>query len=104
MAAKGKPGKTSGSSARAKRAGKSGKDTVRYRPDGELDFSDIPALTSAQLKGARRVGRPPQGGVAKQLIAIRIDPEVLARLRRLARQRKVGYQTLIQQVLAAAVA
>jgi predicted DNA binding CopG/RHH family protein len=35
------------------------------------------------------------------LIAIRVDPEVLERLRQEARRRKVGYQTLINEVLAA---
>jgi uncharacterized protein (DUF4415 family) len=48
----------------------------------------------------RRVGRPPLGGAARQLIAIRVDPDVLERFRKEARRRKVGYQTLINQVLA----
>ena len=30
----------------------------------------------------RRVGRPPLGGAARQLIAIRVDPDVLERFRR----------------------
>jgi uncharacterized protein (DUF4415 family) len=48
----------------------------------------------------RRVGRPPPGGAARRLIAIRLDPGVLERLREEARQRKIGYQTLINEVLA----
>ena len=48
----------------------------------------------------RRVGRPPLGGAARQLIAIRVDPDVLERFRKEARRRKVGYQTLINEVLA----
>jgi hypothetical protein len=48
----------------------------------------------------RRVGRPPLGGAARQLIAIRVDPDVLERFRQEARRRKVGYQTLINEVLA----
>jgi uncharacterized protein (DUF4415 family) len=48
-----------------------------------------------------RVGRPPLGGAARQLIAIRVDPEVLECLRLEARRRKVSYQTLINEVLAA---
>jgi len=48
----------------------------------------------------RRVGRPPLGDGARQLIAIRLDPVVLARLRREASRRSVGYQTLIHRVLA----
>ena len=46
-----------------------------------LDLTDIPEATDAQLRRARRVGRPSTGN-AKQLIAIRISPKVLARLRR----------------------
>jgi uncharacterized protein (DUF4415 family) len=48
----------------------------------------------------RRVGRPTLGDAARQLIAIRVDPEVLERFRKEAKRRKVGYQTLINQVLA----
>jgi uncharacterized protein (DUF4415 family) len=48
----------------------------------------------------RRVGRPPLGGEPRQLIAIRVDPSVLAQFRREARRRRVGYQTLINEVLA----
>lgn len=48
----------------------------------------------------RRVGRPPLGDAPRQLIAIRIDPDVLEQLRKEARRRQVGYQTLINEVLA----
>jgi uncharacterized protein (DUF4415 family) len=48
----------------------------------------------------RRVGRPPLGDAARRLIAIRVDPEVLDRFRKEAKRRKVGYQTLINKVLA----
>lgn len=91
------------SSVPAKRAKKSGGVIVRHRPDDELDFSDIPELTTAQLNQAKRVGRPTEGRTPKQLIALRIDPDVLAALRQRAAQQKIGYQTLIQRVLAAAV-
>ena len=48
----------------------------------------------------RRVGRPPIGDAARQLIAIRLDPDVLKRLRAEAKRHNVGYQTLINRVLA----
>ena len=48
----------------------------------------------------RRVGRPPLGDRARQLIAIRVDADVLDMFRKEARKRKVGYQTLINDVLA----
>ena len=70
-------------------------------PDERIDFSDIPESTDAELKHARRVGRP-RSPHAKQLIAIRIDPRLLARLRRLARNRQKPYQTLIHELLESA--
>ena len=51
-----------------------------------------------ELKRARRVGRPRTGN-AKQLIAIRMDPRLLARLRRLAAKQSKPYQTLIHELL-----
>jgi uncharacterized protein (DUF4415 family) len=48
----------------------------------------------------RRVGRPPIGDEPRRLIAIRLDPTVLESFRKEARRRHVGYQTLINEVLA----
>jgi uncharacterized protein (DUF4415 family) len=59
-------------------------------PDSMLDLTDIPEATDAQLRRARRLGRPCTGN-AKQLIAIRISPKVLARLRRLAAKQHKPY-------------
>ena len=56
-------------------------------PDGRIDFSDVPESTGEELTRARRVGRP-KSAHAKQLIAIRIDPRLLARL--LARLRRLA--------------
>ncbi len=82
------------SSARGARAGASARPTKRT-----IDFSDIPDSSSEQLKGMRRVGRPPLGDEPRRLIAIRVDPAVLARFRQEARRRRIGYQTLINEVL-----
>jgi uncharacterized protein (DUF4415 family) len=48
----------------------------------------------------RRVGRPPIGKQARQLIAIRLDPRVIDEFRKEAKRRNLGYQTLINEVLA----
>jgi len=40
------------------------------------------------------------GASARRLIAVRVDPDVLERYRKEARRRKIGYQTLINEVLA----
>lgn len=62
-------------------------------PDSRIDFSDIPESTAAELKRARRAGRPRTGN-AKKLIAIRLSPRLLAQLRRLAAKQSKPYQTL----------
>jgi uncharacterized protein (DUF4415 family) len=94
--------KQSGSSVRGRRAAKNAAlipgPRARHVPDSEIEFSDIPESTDAELKRARRVGRP-KSPYAKQLIAIRIDPRLLARLRRLARRRHKPYQTMIHELL-----
>ena len=82
-------------SARGGRAGASASRTRR-----KIDFSDIPDSSTAQLKSMRRVGRPPLGDEPRQLIAIRVDAGVLEQFRKEARRRGVGYQTLINEVLA----
>ena len=87
--------KRSGSSARGERVAANVRRTRR-----KIDFSDIPESSPEQLKAMRRVGRPPLGEEPRQLIAIRVDPGVLEQLRKEARRRGVGYQTLINDVLA----
>ncbi len=82
------------SSAPAKRAAKNARHTLSSR----IDFSDIPDSTDAELRRARRVGRPKTGN-AKQLIAIRIAPRLLTQLRRLAAKQSKPYQTLIHEML-----
>ena len=71
-------------------------------PDNRLDLSDIPEATEAQLRSTRRLGRPVTGN-AKQLIAIRIAPRLLAQLRRLAAKQSKPYQTFIHELLQRAV-
>lgn len=65
-----------------------------------IDFSDIPEASSVQLGAMRRMGRPPLGAAARRLIAIRIDPQVLGAVRREAKRRGLGYQSLINDLLA----
>jgi len=88
----------SAASARAGRAATSVRRTGRR--SARIDFSDIPEASSAQLGVMRRVGRPPLGSAARRLIAIRIDPLVLTAVRREAKRRALGYQSLINQILA----
>jgi uncharacterized protein (DUF4415 family) len=71
---------------------------AKLMPDSKIDFSDIPESTGEELRRARRVGRPRTGN-AKQLIAIRIAPRLLAQLRRLASKQSKPYQTLIHELL-----
>ena len=89
--------KASASSVRAGRAAKSARPTRKRRG---IDFSEIQEASSAQLRAMRRVGRPPLGSERRRLIAIRIDPEVLDAVRREAKRRRLGYQSLINELLA----
>lgn len=87
--------KRSGLSVRGARVAANARRTAR-----RIDYSDIPESSPEQLRVMRRVGRPPLGDEPRQLIAIRVDPDVLDRFRKEARRRRVGYQTLINEVLA----
>jgi uncharacterized protein (DUF4415 family) len=87
--------KRSASLARGARAAANARRTAR-----KIDYCDIPDSSPEQLKAMRRVGRPPLGDEPRQLIAIRVDPGVLDEFRKEARRRRVGYQTLINEVLA----
>lgn len=90
--------KQSASSAQDKHRVKS----VKHISDSEIDFSDIPELTDEQLSSGRPVGRPKNPN-AKQLIAIRLDPALLADLKKLAKKRKKPYQSLLHELLEDAV-
>jgi uncharacterized protein (DUF4415 family) len=85
-----------GLSARDGRAAKKERDTKPRK----IDFSDIPELSEKQLSGMRRVGRPPLGDEPRKLIAIRMDPKVLAWLRKAAEKRGLPYQSLVNEILA----
>jgi predicted DNA binding CopG/RHH family protein len=90
--------KQSASSALAKRPVKSAKHIL----DSKIDFSDIPESTDAELARANRVGRPSTGN-AKQLIAFRIEPALLVKLRKLAAKKGRPYQTLLHEIIESAV-
>src|SRR5438046_9451004 len=87
--------KRSGSLARGGRVVANVRRIVR-----KIDFSDIPDSSPEQLKAMRRVGRPPLGDEPRQFIAIRVDPGGLEQFGKEARRPRVGYQTLINAVLA----
>jgi len=70
--------------------------------DSDIDFSDIPESSPAELKNARRVGRP-STGKAKHMIAFRIAPSLLARIKKLAANRDTPYQTFLHELLEEAV-
>src|SRR5439155_27130145 len=88
-----------GAASRA-RAGQAAKSGLPMRRRRGTDFSDIPAVSPAQRRAMRRVGRPALGAEARRLIAIRIDPQVLDAVRREAKRRGLGYQSLINNLLA----
>jgi uncharacterized protein (DUF4415 family) len=88
--------KSSGSSVRGKRAGKSDNS---MKPK-KINFSDIPELSDKQLLHMRRVGRPTKGDEPRKLIAIRLDAKVLGWLRKTADKKGLPYQSLVNEILA----
>jgi len=86
----------SGSSAPGARAVRS---DSRTQPP--IDYSDLPESSREQLTSMKRIGRPTLSAAgARTSIAIRIDPDVLERFKKAAKKRNIGYQTLINDVLA----
>jgi uncharacterized protein (DUF4415 family) len=79
-------------------------DVVRANRAGayatrELQWTLVRLPAAQQLKAMRRVGRPPLGDESR-CQAIRVDPGVLDQFRKEAHRRRVGYQSLINEVLA----
>lgn len=75
---------------------------AKHTSDRDIDFSDIPESTPEELKRAVRIGRPTTGN-AKKMIAFRIAPSLLAKIRRLAEKRDTPYQTFLHELLEDAV-
>ncbi len=69
--------------------------------DEEIDYSDIPPLTPTAIKQAKRarVGRPPLGAAPRKMVSIKIDPLVLEEIKRRAKKKSKGYQSLIHEIL-----
>ena len=83
-------------SPRVRRVKKSAKPT----PDHKIDFSDLAEFSDEQLAAMKPVGRPMIGDKPRKLIAVRLDQEVLSKLRREAKKKRTGYQSLINEILA----
>ena len=73
-------------------------ESVKHIKDRDIDFSDIPESTPEELKRTVRIGRPSTGN-AKHLIAFRIAPNLLSRIRKLAAKQGTPYQTLLHELL-----
>lgn len=71
--------------------------------DSEIDFSDIPELDDEVLKKFNRRGRPVIGDSPRKAISVRIEEDVLAKLKVKAKKRGVPYQSLINEILKKAV-
>jgi uncharacterized protein (DUF4415 family) len=79
------------------------KSTVRKIKDSEIDYSDIPEFSADELKKFKRVGRPLVGESPRQAISLRVESEVLNKLKKKAKNKGVGYQSLINEILKKAV-
>lgn len=68
----------------------------------EVNSIDLPEMASAELCRGRKVSSLSADN-SKQLIAIRIDAELLSRLRRIASKRRKPYQVVLHDLLESAV-
>lgn len=84
-------------------ARKSVKSTNRKIKDADIDFSDIPELTDEQLSKFTRRGRPVVGDSPRKAVSIRIESNVLDKLKSKAKKKGVAYQSLINDILKRAV-
>jgi uncharacterized protein (DUF4415 family) len=80
-----------------------GKSTFKRVKDSEIDYSDIPKFTAQQLKKFKRVGRPLVGASPRVAISVRIEEDVLSKLKDRADEAGIGYQSLINEILKKAV-
>jgi len=55
--------------------------------------------TTKSRRAKPRVGRPMLGRVARQLLTLRVDADLLDEIKRRADERGVGYQTLMHEYL-----
>ncbi len=65
-----------------------------------INFSDIAELAGDRLRRMKRVGRPTIGRAPRKTVSLRVDPDVLARLKATAAKPGVTYQSLINDILA----
>lgn len=80
-----------------------GKPTAKRGKRAEIDYSEIPEFSKAELKKFKRVGRPLVGESARIAISVRIEEDVLSRLKDKAKAEGVGYQSLINEILKKAI-
>jgi uncharacterized protein (DUF4415 family) len=82
---------------------KSVRSTKRNLKDSEIDYSDIPELSKEQLAKFKRRGRPVIGESPRKAISIRIEEDVLEKLKTKAKKQGIAYQSLINEILKKAV-
>jgi uncharacterized protein (DUF4415 family) len=95
--------KSIASSALELRTKKKAKSTRSKVKKSKIDYSDIPALSDVDLKKFKRVGRPLVGESPRQAVSVRIETEVLSKLKLKAHKEGIGYQSLINKILKRAV-
>lgn len=76
------------------------KRNAKSIPDHDIDFTDLSEFSDKQLAAMKPLGRPLLGSAPRKLIAVRIDPIVLHKLRREAKKKGAKYQSLINDILA----
>ncbi len=82
----------------------------------DFPFESARRITATEVEAARKAietklgtkrtrrGRPPKGTEKYQPVSIRLHPKVIAWAKREAKKRKLGYQTVINELLLKATA
>lgn len=79
------------------------KSTNKKIKDSEIDYSEIPKFSAKDLKNFKRVGRPIVGESPRRAISVRIEEDILEKLKNKAEKAGVGYQSLINDILKKAI-
>jgi len=79
------------------------KSTNKKIKDSEIDYSEIPKFSAKDLKNFKRVGRLIVGEPPRRAISVRIEEDILEKLKNKAEKAGVGYQSLINDILKKAI-
>jgi uncharacterized protein (DUF4415 family) len=76
---------------------------VRKMRERDIDYSEIPEFSAKKIKKMKKAGRPIVGDSPRVAISIRLEADLLVKIKEIAKQQGVAYQSLINEILKKAV-